>query len=164
MSIVQLFTALQQIHNTAAEVMGHLAFLGHTLDPEQFSFIFKHSVRPLIQLFVPVGLSDLTYLQFEHPALTEEEQFEEKAINSMLPMPHHPKLMDLPPKIPHIVWWPQYTMCSDVISLRTIKPKAQLQTHFRLKERSSIRWLLERHMTLERNLVKQKRWRRNKRR
>ena len=73
MSIVQLFTALQQAHNTAAEFAGHLAFLGHTLQPEQFSFILKHSVRSLIQISVPAGLSDPTRLQFKHPALTEEE-------------------------------------------------------------------------------------------
>ena len=47
---------------------------------------------------MPAGLSDPTCLQFKHPALMEEEWFEEKAINSMLPMPHNPKLGDLPPK------------------------------------------------------------------
>ena len=73
MSIIQLFPTLQQAHNTVAKVAGHLTLLDHTLDPEQFSFILKHSVRLLIQLFIHVGLSDPTHLQFEHPALTEEE-------------------------------------------------------------------------------------------
>ena len=100
MSIVQLFMALQCAHNTAAKVAGHLAFLGCTLQLDQFSFILKHSVRPLAQLSVPAGLSDPTHLQFEHPALTEEECFEEKAINSVLPMPHHPELKKLPLKDP----------------------------------------------------------------
>ena len=98
MSIVQLFTTLQQAHNTVAEVAGHLVFLGCILQPKQFSFILKHSVRPLIQISVPADLSNPTCLQFEHPALTEEEWFEVKAINSVLPMLHHPKLGDLPPK------------------------------------------------------------------
>ena len=49
MAIVQLFYALQRAHNTAAEVVGHLAFLGRTLSPDQFTFILKHSVRPLSQ-------------------------------------------------------------------------------------------------------------------
>ena len=49
MAIVQLFYVLQRAHNTAAEVMGHLAFLGRTLSSDQFTFILKHSVRPLIQ-------------------------------------------------------------------------------------------------------------------
>ena len=100
MSIVQLLVALQCAHNTAAEVTGHLAFYRCTLQPDQFSFILKHSVRPLIQLSVPAGLSDPTHLQFEHPVFTEEEYFEEKAINSVLPMPHHPDLEKLPPKDP----------------------------------------------------------------
>ena len=51
-------------------------------------------------LSVPAGLSDPTRLQFEHPVLTEEERFEKKAINSVLPMPHHPDLEKLPPKDP----------------------------------------------------------------
>ena len=87
-------------NNTAARVAGHLAFLGCTLHPDQFSFILKHSVRPLIQLSVPAGLSDPTCLQFEHPVLKEEEQFQQKAINSVLPMPHHPDLEKLTPKDP----------------------------------------------------------------
>ena len=102
--IVQLCVALQHAHHTAAEVTGHLIFLGHTLHPDQFSFILKHSVCPLMQISVPAGLSDPTHLQFEHPdtlsTLTEEEYFEEKAINSVLPMPHHPNLQKLPPKDP----------------------------------------------------------------
>ena len=100
MSIVHLFTALQRAHNTAAEVAGHLTFLGCTLHPEQFTFILKHSVCPLIQISVPAGLSDPTRLQFQHPALTEKERFKEKVINDVLPLSHHPKLGDLPPKDP----------------------------------------------------------------
>ena len=100
MSIVQLFMALQHAHNTVAKVAGYLAFLGCTLHPDQFSFILKHSVRPLIQLSVPAGLSDPTCLQFEHLVLMEEEPFKEKAISSVLPMPDHPDLEKLPPKTP----------------------------------------------------------------
>ena len=96
-SIVQLCVALQHAHNMAAEVAGHLIFLGCTLHPDQFSFILKHSVHLLMQISVPPGLSNHTHLQFEHPALSEEERFEEKA---MLPMPHHPDLEKLTPKDP----------------------------------------------------------------
>ena len=99
-SIVQLCVTLQHAHNTAAEVTGYLAFLGHTLHLDQFSFILKHSVHPLIQISVPAGLSDPTHIQFEHPALSEEECFEEKAINSVLPMPHHLDLEKVPLKDP----------------------------------------------------------------
>ena len=99
-SIVQLCVTLQCAHNTAAEVTGHLVFLGHTLHLDQFSFILKHSVHPLIQILVPAGLSDPAHLQFEHPTMSEEERFEEKAINSVILMPHHPNLEKLPPKDP----------------------------------------------------------------
>ena len=99
-SIVQLCVALQCAHNTAVEVAGHLTFLDHTLHLDQFSFILKHSVHPLVQTSVPAGLPDPTCLQFEHPTLSEEECFEEKAINSVLPMVHHPDLEKLPPKDP----------------------------------------------------------------
>ena len=98
-SIVKLCVTLQCAHNTAAEVTGHLIFLGCTLHPDQFSFILKHSVHSLMQISVPAGLSDPTHLQFEHPTLSEEEHFEEKAINSVLPMLHHPDLEMLPPKV-----------------------------------------------------------------
>ena len=53
-----------------------------------------------MQISVPPGLSNPTRLQFEHPALSEEEHFEEKAINSVLLMLHHPDLEKLPPKDP----------------------------------------------------------------
>ena len=56
LAIVQLFYALQWAHNTAAEVAGHLAILGRTLSPDQFSFILKHLVRPLIQFNIPPSL------------------------------------------------------------------------------------------------------------
>ena len=46
MTIVQLFASLQKAHNTVAEVTSHLTFLSRTLQPEQFSFILKHSLRP----------------------------------------------------------------------------------------------------------------------
>ena len=82
-SIVQLCVTLQRAHNTAAEVTGHLIFLGCTLHLDQFSFILKHSVHPLMQISVPPSLSDPNCLQFEHPTLSEEEHFEEKAINSV---------------------------------------------------------------------------------
>ena len=94
MAIVQLFYALQQAHNTAAEVAGHLAFLGRTLSPDQFSFILKHSVRPLIQFNIlpPPHLcypGELTSMKAD---LTPGEAFEQWAVNKMLPKPYHPKL------------------------------------------------------------------------
>ena len=82
-AITELFHCLQCAHNAATETAGHLAFLGHTLQLEQFSFILKHSVHPLVQLQIPL-----------------EEAYEQKAINTILPCPHHPKLDDVDAKHP----------------------------------------------------------------
>ena len=93
MAIVQLFYALQWAHNTATEVMGHLAFLGRTLSPSQFSFILKHLVRPLIQFNIPPPYlchpGELTFVKAD---LTPDETFEQRAVNRMLPKPYHSKL------------------------------------------------------------------------
>ena len=92
MAIVQLFYALQQAHNTAAEVMGHLSFLGRTLFPDQFSFILKQLVRPLIQFNIPPYLCHPGELTFVKADLTPDEAFEQQAVNKMLPKPYLPKL------------------------------------------------------------------------
>ena len=92
MAIVQLFYTLQRAHNTAAEVTGHLTFLGRTLSPDQFSFILKHSVRPLIQLNIAPGLCNPGELTFMKADLTPEEAFKHQSVNKMLPKPYHPKL------------------------------------------------------------------------
>ena len=94
MAILQLFHALQRAHNTAAEVIGHLAFLGRTVSPNQFSFILKHSVRPLIQFNIPPHphLCHPGGLTFMKADLTPDEAFEQWAVNKMLPKPYHPKL------------------------------------------------------------------------
>ena len=52
-AITELFHCLQCAHNVAAETAGHLAFLGHMLQLDQFSFILKHSMHPLLQLQIP---------------------------------------------------------------------------------------------------------------
>ena len=91
-AIVQLFYALQRVHNTAAEVTGHLAFLGRTLTPDQFTLILKHSVRPLIQFNILPHLCHPGELTFTKADLTPEESFEQRAVNKILPKPYHPKL------------------------------------------------------------------------
>ena len=52
-AISELFRHLQCIHNASSEMAGHLAFLTRTLQPTQFKFILKHSVRPLVQFQIP---------------------------------------------------------------------------------------------------------------
>ena len=112
MAIVQLFVSLQKAHNTMAEVASHLAFPGRTLQPEQFSFILKHSVRPLIQLSVPACLCSPGEIKFAKATLLPKEQFEDKGVNCILPKPHHPKLDSIKSKVPATVLLQWYTICS----------------------------------------------------
>ena len=74
---------------------GHLAFLARTLQPNQFEFILKHSVHPLIQLEVPHRLCNPGELHFAKSDITSEEAFEQQAVNTILPRPHHPKLANV---------------------------------------------------------------------
>ena len=100
-AITELFRCLQHAHNAAAETPCHLVFLGHTLSTDQFSFILKHSVYPLIQLHIPPHLCHPRELCFAKVDLTPEEAYEQKAINRVLPHPHNPKLDDVDNKHPN---------------------------------------------------------------
>ena len=66
----------------------------------QFQFLLKHSVRPLVQLQVPARLCNPADLTFAKTSLTGEEMFEQRAVNNMLPRPHHPNLEAVDPKHP----------------------------------------------------------------
>ena len=92
--IVDLFDTFQRVHNEAAKVVGDVAALGRTLDPKQFTFLLKHSLRPLVQIAVPPRLIDPTHLQFEHANLKEEVKLEETVINLILPLLNHLKLVE----------------------------------------------------------------------
>ena len=70
-AITELFRYLQHAHNAAAETAGHLAFLGHNLSTDQFSFILKHSACPLIQLQIPPCLCHPGELCFAKAEIVE---------------------------------------------------------------------------------------------
>ena len=99
-AITELFRCLQHAHNAAAETTGHLAFLNCTLSTDQFSFILKHSVCPLVQLQIPPCLCHPRELHFAKADLIPEEVFEQKAIKRVLPHPHHPQLDNVDNKHP----------------------------------------------------------------
>ena len=99
-AICELFRCLQHAYNAAVETAEHLAFLGHTLSTDQFSFILKHSVCPLVQLQIPPHLCHPRELCFAKAELTPEEAYEEKAVNKVLPRPQKPKLDDVDTKHP----------------------------------------------------------------
>ena len=72
--------------------------LNKTLQPEQFMYVMKHSLCPLVQLSIPPHLCSPAELKFDKLRLTEAERKEEHAMNMMLPRPYHPSLASLPPK------------------------------------------------------------------
>ena len=99
-NVCNLFDSLSTAHTAIADVAGNLATLGRRLDPTQFQFLLKHSVQPLVQLQVPARLCNPADLTFTKTSLTDEEMFEQRAVNNMLPRPHHPNLETVDPKHP----------------------------------------------------------------
>ena len=53
-----------------------------------------------MQLQVPARLCNPADLTFTKTSLTDEEMFEQRAVNNMLPRPHHPDLEAVDPKHP----------------------------------------------------------------
>ena len=98
--VCDVFNSLSTTHAAIVDIANNLATLGRRLDPTQFQFLLKHSVRPLVQLQVPARLCNPADLTFAKTSLTDEEMFEQRAVNNMLPRPHHPNLEALDPKHP----------------------------------------------------------------
>ena len=70
--VCNLFDSLSTTHAAIADVAGNLATLGRRLDPTQFQFLLKHSVRPLVQLQIPARLCNPADLIFAKASLTDE--------------------------------------------------------------------------------------------
>ena len=98
--VCELFDSLSMAHSAITDVAQNIAALGRQLDPDQFGFILKHSVRPLVQLQIPPGLCNPADLKFAKSNLTPEEQYDERGVNMMLPRPHHPDLATVKDKHP----------------------------------------------------------------
>ena len=98
--VCNLFDSLSTNHAAIANIAGNLATLGRRLDPTQFQFLLKHSVQPLVQLQVPARLCNPADLTFTKASLTDKEMLEQRAVNNMLPRPHHPDLEAVDPKHP----------------------------------------------------------------
>ena len=98
--VCDLFDSLSMAHSTIAVVAQNIAALGRQLDPDQFGFILKHSVKPLVQLQIPPGLCNPADLKFAKSNLTPEEQYNERGVSMMLPRSHHPDLATVKDKHP----------------------------------------------------------------
>ena len=99
-AVTQLFSHLQDAHNHMAQVAQAVVQLSKVSSPEQFTFVLKLAVRPIIQLKIPPHLSAPTELKFEKERLTQEEITEEYCCNLILPRPFHPKLSGISFKHP----------------------------------------------------------------
>ena len=84
-AITHLFSHLQDAHNHMSQVAGAVVQLSKVSSPEQFTFVLKLAVRPIIQLKIPPHLSAPTELKFEKERLTQEETVEEYCCNLILP-------------------------------------------------------------------------------
>ena len=84
-ALTHLFSHLQDAHNHMSQVAGAVVELSKVSSPEQFTFVLKLAVIPIIQLKIPPHLSAPTELKFEKERLTEEETVEEYCCNLILP-------------------------------------------------------------------------------
>ena len=95
-AVCDLFNSLQIAHSSITDVCSILATLGQRLDPNQFQFLLKDSIHPLVQLQVPACLCHPGELRFMKQHLTDDKQ----CVNTVLPRPHHPDLDNIPNKYP----------------------------------------------------------------
>ena len=84
-AVTRLFNYLQDAHNHMSRVAAAVIQLSKVSSPEQFTFVLKLAVRPIIQLKIPPRLSAPTDLKFEKERLTQEETVEEYCCNLILP-------------------------------------------------------------------------------
>ena len=69
-AVTHLFSHLQDAHNHLSQVAAAVVQLSKVSSPEQFTFVLKLAVRPIIQLKIPPHLSAPTDLKFEKERLT----------------------------------------------------------------------------------------------
>ena len=99
-AITHLFSHLQDAHNHMSQVAQAVVQLSKVSSNEQFTFVLKLTVRPIIQLKIPPHLSAPTELKFEKERLTQEETVEEYCCNLILPRPFHPNFSGISFKHP----------------------------------------------------------------
>ena len=83
-AITSMFSQLQLCHENCVKLAGHLAELGSLLQPDQFTYLMKHSLRPLVQISLLAWYCSPTDIKFYKLHLIPEETREEKGINLML--------------------------------------------------------------------------------
>ena len=96
-AVTHLLGHLQNAHNHMSQVAAAVVELSKVSSPEQFTFVLKLAVRPIIQLKIPPHLSAPPDLKFEKERLTQEETIEEYCSNLLklqkLSRCQNPKMM-----------------------------------------------------------------------
>ena len=136
-AIAELFRNLQKVQNASVETASHLAFLTRTLKPDQFSIILKLSIHPLIQLEIPSCLCNPGELKFARKDLSQEEAFEQHAVNIIFPHPYHPNLEKVKQKHPMrcLAAAVHYTLKENSL-INSMNLKVKLQTSSKLNVRN----------------------------
>ena len=83
-AIMKLFSNLQDTQNHLAQVAGSIVELGENTTPDQFGFVLRLAIRPLIQLKIPPNLASPADIKFAKDQLMSEETFEEYCSNLVL--------------------------------------------------------------------------------
>ena len=73
-SLMAMFAQLQLCHENLAKLARHMVELSKTLEPAQFTYIMKHSLRPLVQLSIPPLLCSPAKLKFNKICLTYKDK------------------------------------------------------------------------------------------
>ena len=94
----RMFGQLQMCHKNHAKLVGHMVKLSTSLTPNQYTYVMKDSLCPLIQLSLPPRLCSPVELKFQNLRLTPQEMKEEKGINLCLRRPFHPASTEFPAK------------------------------------------------------------------
>ena len=155
--VCELFDSFQTAHASIADAAGSLASLGQRLHPHQFQFLLKHSICPLIQLQIPAHLFHPGELRFEKQYLSNNELYEQRCVNTLLPRPYHPALDSIPPKHPtralaaaiHYHLWKR--MCTNLMPCRL-----RLQIYSKSREKSFLHPSQDGNTTLVENQPNQK--------
>ena len=99
-AVCDLFNSLQMAQSANADISDILATLSQRLDPNQFQFLLKHPIHPLVQLQVLACLCNPAELKFTKQHLTDDKLYKQRCVNTVLPRPHHLDLDNIPSKHP----------------------------------------------------------------
>ena len=136
--VCELFDSLQIVHTAIADVTGTLGTLGRTLDPNQFQFLLKHSVCPLVQLQVPAHLCHPVSLSLQKNISLMMNYMKKVELTQYYPDPITQIWTKCQQNTPQEHWPAPFTTISEnACSPSSLHLRQILQTSSRLRERNS---------------------------